>query len=214
MSVVEKKCLNIANAVDFVKKNSFAKFDESIDIAVNLNIDSKKTDQTIRGTLVLPNGNGSKKRILVICNEGDEEKCKKNGADYAGSDDIIEKIKSGWTDFDIIITVPSMMGKVGLLGKILGPKGLMPNPKTGGITNDLEKTLKEIKKGRIELKNDSYGILHNCIGKVSFESDKIIENFNFYISSLNKLKPSTVKGSFINTVSISSTMGKGVFVSL
>ena len=142
------------------------------------------------------------------------DKCKKSGADYAGSDDIIEKIKGGWTDFDLIVTVPSMMGKVGQLGKILGPKGLMPNPKTGGITNDLEKTLKEIKKGRIELKNDSYGILHNCIGKKSFDNDKIIENFNFYITSVNKLRPSTVKGIFIKKVSISTTMGRGVFVNL
>ena len=212
--VEKKEYLNIVNAVDFIKKNSNAKFDESIDVAVNLNIDPKKTEQSIRGTLVLPNGNGTKKRILVICNPGDEDKCKKNGADYAGSDDIIEKIKGGWTDFDLIVTVPSMMGKVGQLGKILGPKGLMPNPKTGGITNDLEKTLKEIKKGRIELTNDSYGILHNCIGKKSFENDKIIENFNFYIASVNKLRPSTVKGIFIKKVSISTTMGRGVFVNL
>ena len=212
--IPQKKEFSIKEAIAILKKTSYAKFDESIDIAVNLNIDPKKSEQIIRSTLVLPNGNGVKKRILAICNFGDEDKCIKNGADFAGSDDIIKKIEEGWTDFDVIVTIPSMMFKLGKLGKILGPKGLMPNPKTGGITQDIEKTLTEIKKGRIEIKNDEYGILHNCIGKKSFDADKLEENFHSYIHSLNKIKPTSVKGEFIKKVSLSSTMGVGLVIKL
>ena len=207
-----KKKYKIEEALKELKELSYAKFDESIDIAVRLGIDVKKSDQLIRGITILPNGNGKVKRVLAICNSGDESKCLEAGADFAGNDEYLKKITEGWFEFDTIVTVPNMMVKFGKLGKILGPKGLMPNPKTGGVSMDIVKSIKEIKSGRVEFKNDKNGIIHNCIGKKSFDDQKIIENFNSFVNALIKARPSSVKGNFIKSISISSTMGPGFYI--
>ena len=208
-SHLNKKKYTINEAFEDMKKSSYVKFDESVDIAVKVVIDTKKSDQLIRGTVVLPNGNGVSKKILAICNSVDEKACLDAGAAFAGSDEYIKKIEEGWSDFDVIVTIPSMMIKLGRLGKVLGPKGLMPNPKTGGVTTDIVNAIKEIKRGRVEFKNDKGGVIHNCIGKLSFETSKLVENFNSFVDTLKKSKPSSVKGNFIKNISVSSTMGFG-----
>lgn len=202
--------VDIQSAIADIKALHYVKFNESIDLSIDLSIDPKKQEQNIRGYVVLPNGTGSKKKILALCKSGDEQSCLNAGADYAGGDDYIEKIKGGWCDFDIIVTISTMMGKLGLLGKILGPKGLMPNPKTGGVAINSESLLKSIteaKGGRVEIRNDKYGIVHNSIGKISFDNEKLVENFKTYISALMKMKPASTKGIFIRKINLSSTMG-------
>ncbi len=209
-----KKTYKLEEGIEIVKKITFTKFDASFDVAVRLNIDPKKTDHMIRGTVVLPHGIGKNARILVICDSSSEKLAKDSGTDYVGSDEYLKKIEEGWCDFDLLITTPGMMVKVGRLGRFLGPKGLMPNPKSGTVTTDIEKTVKEFKLGRVEYRTDKYGIIHNSVGKVSFDSAKLIENIKTLIEVILKSKPSSVKGNFIESISLSSTMSKGVFVTM
>jgi large subunit ribosomal protein L1 len=186
------------------------KFDASIDLDVRLGIDPRKSNQMVRGVVSLPHGTGKETRVLVLCTPDKEAEAKEAGADYVGLDDFVEKIKGGWTDMDVIITMPSVMGKVGQLGRILGPRGLMPNPKSGTVTMEIGKAVKEVKQGKIDFKVDKSGIIHASIGKVSFEPNKIVDNAREFISIVNKLKPAAAKGTYIRSVFISSTMSPGV----
>ena len=203
-------------AMELVKKTSTSKFDGSVEIAVRLNVDTKKTDQQVRGALVLPNGTGKTKRVLVLTKNAEQAKAAKDaGADFVGEQDLVDKIqKENWLDFDIIIATPEMMPLLGKLGKVLGPRGLMPNPKTGTVTTDTVKAIDDVKKGRIEYKTDSYGNVHAIIGKVSFDTDKLVENFNAFMDVIRKSKPTTAKGQFIKNVSVASTMGPGIKIDL
>lgn len=211
-SKVEKnKLYTIAEAIKLVKETSTTKFDSTVEVAFKLNVDPKKADQQLRGSLVLPNGTGKSKKILVIAKGDAAEAAKKAGADYVGDVDMITKIeKEGWFDFDVIVATPDMMASLGKIGKVLGPKGLMPNPKTGTVTTNPTKTIEDIKKGMIEFKTDSYGNIHTIIGKVSFDEAKLTENLMYIINSISKLKPATVKGKFISSIAIASTMGPGI----
>lgn len=199
------------DAIKLVKKAAPAKFDESIELALNLNLDTKKADQQLRGAIVLPNGTGKTKRILVIT-KGDQAKiAKEMGADYVGDMDMLNKIeKENWFEFDIIIATPDMMPALGKIGKVLGPKGLMPNPKTGTVTTDVKRAIEDIKKGRVEYRADSYGNVHVIIGKVSFDDAKLVENLDAFMNLIIKSKPSVVKGKYIKNIAISSTMGPGI----
>ena len=208
-----KQKYKIDDAVEMVKSLTFTKFDSSVDIAVHLNVDPRKADQMLRGTVVLPNGTGKKRRVLVLCSGDKIQEALDAGADFAGNDEYIKQIQEGWFDFDIIVTMPTMMAKVGKLGKILGPKGLMPNPKSGTITLDVAKAVKDIKLGKIEYRVDKFGVIHNSVGRISFESKKLVENVKELISTLVKAKPASVKGVYIKSISLSSTMSRGVFVS-
>ena len=210
--LVEKnKLYTKEEAISLVKKTSTTKFDSSVEVAMSLNLDTKKAEQQLRGTLVLPNGNGKVKRILVIAKGPKATEAKEAGADYVGDTDILEKIeKENWFEFDTLIATPDMMPALGKLGKILGPKGLMPNPKTGTVTMDVAKAVEEIKNGRIEYRTDSYGNVHINIGKVSFDEDKLLENLNSFVSLIYKTKPSVVKGTYVKNISISTTMGPGI----
>lgn len=199
-------------AVKLAKETSTTKFDATIDIAVRLGIDPKKSNQLVRGTAMLPHGTGKTVKVLALVPPDKEEEAKKAGADYVGLDEYIEKIKSGWTDVDIIITTPNVMGKVGTLGKILGPRGLMPNPKTGTITMEVGKAIKDAKAGKVEFKTDKTGIIHTIIGKASFTPEKLKDNANEIIQTIIKLKPATAKGVYIKSVTVSSTMGPGIKV--
>jgi large subunit ribosomal protein L1 len=186
------------------------KFDASIDLDVRLGIDPRKSNQMVRGVVSLPHGTGRETRVLVLCTPDKEAEAREAGADFVGLDDFVEKIKGGWTDMDVIITMPSVMGKVGQLGRILGPRGLMPNPKSGTVTMEIGKAVKEVKQGKIDFKVDKTGIIHASIGKVSFEPNKIVDNAREFISMVNKLKPAAAKGTYIRSVFISSTMSPGV----
>lgn len=210
--LVEKnKLYTKEEAIELVKKTSITKFDSSVELAMNLNLDTKKADQQLRGTICLPHGTGKTKRILVIAKAAKAEEAKSAGADFVGDVDYLEKIeKENWFEFDVLIATPDMMPQLGKLGKILGPKGLMPNPKTGTVTMDIKKAVEEVKQGRIEYRTDSYGNVHTIIGKVSFDSQKLIENLNVFVSMINKTKPSVVKGTYIKNISISTTMGPGI----
>ena len=202
---------DIKEAVSILKKITNVKFDASVDISINLNINPSKADQMVRSIVVLPNGTGKTKKILALVTADLEEKAKLAKADYVGLDEYIEKIKKDrWLDFDVIVTVPSIMPKLASLGKILGPRGLMPNPKTGTVTDDISKSINEIKKGKISFKSDKNGIVHACIGKISFEDDKIVENANEFISTIIKLKPSSVKQTYLKSISLSTTMSPSV----
>jgi len=205
-----KKEYSIEEAINIVKKITYTKFDASFDIAIRLGIDTSKSDQNVRGTVVLPHGIGKTKTVLVICSEDRYKEAKESGADYLGCDEYLTKIKDGWLDFDILVTIPSLMAKVGMLGKILGPKGLMPNLKTGTVTNDIANTVDEIKKGRIEFRADKLGIVHTSLGKISFPNDHLLNNAKELINTIVKVKPSTSKGTFIKSISVSSTMSKGI----
>jgi len=206
-AVIDKK--NTANAVlDFVKKNSTAKFDESIDVSLRINLkQSKGGDLSLRTTVNLPNGSGKKSKVAVLCESDKIEEAKKSGADVVGSDDLIEKIAAGKFDFTKLVCTPAMMSKIGKHGKVLGPKGLMPNPKLGTVTTDITKAVKDIKTGLIEIRNDKDGNLAATIGRKSFSSDKLIENYNHFIESVKKEKPDTIKGEFIKNIFITSSMG-------
>ncbi|MDD2181471.1 MAG: 50S ribosomal protein L1 [Bacilli bacterium] len=198
-------------AIELVKKTATAKFDESVELAINLNLDTKKADQQLRGALVLPNGTGKTKRVLVIAKGEQAALAKELGADYVGDTDMLNKIeKENWFDFDIIIATPDMMPALGKIGKVLGPKGLMPNPKTGTVTTDVKRAIEDIKKGRIEYRADSYGNVHVIIGKVSFDNKLLIENLDAFMNLIIKSKPSVVKGKYIKNIAISSTMGPGI----
>ncbi len=209
--VDKSKLYTKEEAVQLVKKTSKANFDETIEIALNLNLDPKKVEQQLRGAIVLPNGTGKSKKILVVA-KGEHAKIAKDaGADYVGDVDLLNKIeKENWFDFDIIIATPDMMPALGKIGKILGPKGLMPNPKTGTVTTDVERAIDEIKKGRVEYRTDSYGNIHAIVGKVSFDDSKLIENIDTFVTHIIKSKPATVKGKYVKNISISSTMGPGI----
>ncbi len=205
---------SLEDAVSLVKESSYARFDESIDLAVNLGIDPRKSDQLVRGTVILPHGLGKKIRVLVFAKGEKEKEATDAGADYVGSEDLVEKISKGWLDFDKAVATPDIMGLVGKLGKILGPRGLMPNPKLGTVTFDIAKAVKEIKAGKVEYKAEKAGIVHVPIGKVSFDSKKLRENVKAIIDSLVKAKPATSKGKYLKKLSISSTMGPGISVDI
>jgi large subunit ribosomal protein L1 len=210
---VEKdKLYTLKEASSLVKEMTKTKFDASIDLDVRLGIDPRKSNQMVRGVVSLPHGTGKETRVLVLCTPDKEAEAKEAGADFVGLDDFVEKIKGGWTDMDVIITMPSVMGKVGQLGRILGPRGLMPNPKSGTVTMEIGKAVKEVKQGKIDFKVDKSGIIHASIGKVSFEPQKIVENAREFISIVNKLKPAAAKGTYIRSVFISSTMSPGIKV--
>jgi large subunit ribosomal protein L1 len=202
----------IQEAIKIVKGNATAKFDETIEISVNLGVDPKRADQMVRGTVVLPNGQGKTIRVLVLCKPDREEEASKAGADYVGLEEFIEKIKSGWADVDVIIATPDVMSDVGKLGKILGPKGLMPNPKAGTVTFNLADAVKEIKAGRVEFRVDKYGILHLAIGKSSFEPSSLQENIEEFMRILIRMRPVAAKGQYVKGITLSSTMGPGVKV--
>ena len=202
-------------AVKLVKETSNAKFDATIDVAMYLNLDTKKADQQLRGAVVLPNGTGKTKKVLVIA-KGDAQKAARDaGADYVGDVDMIEKIeKENWFDFDTLIATPDAMPLLGKLGRVLGPKGLMPNPKTGTVTMDVAKAVSDVKSGRVEYRTDSFGNIHGIIGKASFDEEKLLENLNTFVGTILKLKPSTVKGDYVKNISISSTMGPGIKINV
>jgi large subunit ribosomal protein L1 len=207
-----EKSYSLTEACDLVKSISTTKFDASVDICVRLGVDPRKANQMVRGTVALPHGTGKDVRVLVLCTPDKEAEAKASGADHVGLDEYIEKIKGGWTDIDVIITMPSVMGKVGALGRILGPRGLMPNPKTGTVTMEVGKAVEEVKAGKIDFKVDKYGIIHSSVGKVSFEGGNIRENAFELIQSLIKLKPSAAKGTYIKSIYLSSTMSPGIQV--
>lgn len=206
------KAYTLAEAAEKVKEVSFEKFDSSFDIDVRLGVDPRKADQMVRGVVSLPHGTGKQVRVLVLCGPDAEAAAKEAGADYVGLDEYLQKIKEGWTDIDVIITQPSVMGKLGPLGRILGPRGLMPNPKSGTVTMDVAKAVKEVKQGKIDFKVDKTGIVHASIGKVSFTAEQMRDNAKEFINTLVKLKPATSKGTYIKSICLSSTMGPGIKV--
>ena len=208
------KMYKLAEACQLVKEVSFTKFDASVELHVNLGVDPRKANQMIRGVVPLPYGTGKTKRVLVLCTPDKENEAKEAGADYVGLDEYIEKIKGGWTDVDVIICTPSVMAKVGAIGRILGPRGLMPNPKTGTVTMDVASAVKEVKAGKIDFKVDKTGIVHAAIGKVSFPAENILGNANELLSAILKLKPATLKGTYLQAVSICSTMSPGIHVDI
>ncbi len=206
------KAYSLAEAAEKVKEITYTKFDASLDIDVRLGVDPRKANQMVRGVVTLPHGTGKTVKVLVLCNPDAEAAAKAAGADYVGLDEYIEKIKGGWTDVDVIITQPAIMGKIGALGRILGPRGLMPNPKSGTVTNDVAKAVEEVKKGKIDFKVDKNGIVHSSIGKVSFTPEQMKENAREFVNTLIKLKPATAKGTYIKSIYLSSTMSPGVKV--
>jgi len=206
------KAYSLVDAAKIVKDITTTKFDASVDISIRLGVDPKKANQMVRGTVTLPHGTGKTLRVLVICTPDKEAEAKAAGADFVGGDDFIAKIKEGWTDVDVIITTPSMMGKVGALGKVLGPRGLMPNPKTGTVTMEVGKAVKDSKGGKIDFKVDKAGIIHSSVGKASFDVDKLAENANEILQSILKMKPASAKGAYMRSVYLSSTMSPSVQV--
>ncbi len=206
------KAYDLKEACQLVKEVSTTNFDPSVDVSVRLGVDPRKANQMVRGTVTLPHGTGKDTKVLVLCTPDKEDEAKEAGADYVGLDEYIQKIKGGWTDVDVIITMPSVMGKVGALGRILGPRGLMPNPKTGTVTMDVAKAVKEVKAGKIDFKVDKYGIVHAMIAKASFDSDKIADNMSEFMQTIIKLKPSAAKGTYIKSIYISSTMSPSIQV--
>jgi large subunit ribosomal protein L1 len=206
------KAYELAEAIELVKKAAPAKFDESVEVAVRLGVDTKKADQQVRGAVVLPNGTGKTQRVLVFAKGEKAKEAEAAGADHVGDSDYINKIQQGWFEFDVIVATPDMMAEVGKLGRVLGPKGLMPNPKTGTVTFEVEKAINEIKAGKVEYRVDKTGNVHVPIGKVSFEADKLAENLSTIIETLLKVKPAAAKGTYMKNVAISSTMGPGIKV--
>ncbi len=207
-----EKLYSIKDAVSTIKEVSLTKFDATVDIAVRLGVDPRKANQMVRGTVTLPHGTGKDTKVLVLCTPDKEEEAKAAGADYVGLDEYVDKIKGGWTDVDVIVTMPSVMGKVGALGRILGPRGLMPNPKTGTVTMDIAKAVTEVKAGKIDFKVDKYGIIHASVGKASFDADKLYDNTQELLQTLVKLKPAAAKGVYMKSIFISSTMSPSVAV--
>ncbi len=214
LAKVEKsKLYSKEEAIKLVKETSVSKFDSTVEVAVRLNLDTKKADQQLRGAIVLPHGTGKTKRVLVIARGENATKAKEAGADYVGDVDMLEKIeKENWFDFDVMIATPDMMPLLGKLGRVLGPKGLMPNPKTGTVTTDVVKAVSEVKAGRVEYRTDSFGNVHGVIGKVSFTEQQLIENMESFVANLIKVKPATVKGDYIKNISVTTTMGPGIKV--
>jgi large subunit ribosomal protein L1 len=210
--VDSNKQYKLSEACKLVKDISFTKFDSSVDIAVRLGVDPRKANQMVRGVVTLPHGTGKTVRVLVLCTPDKEAEATAAGADYVGLDDYIEKIKNGWTDIDVIICTPSVMAKIGAIGRILGPRGLMPNPKTGTVTMEVGKAVNEVKAGKIDFKVDKQGIVHTSIGKVSFEQEKLVENALELLNTVIKLKPQALKGTYVKSIFISSTMSPGINV--
>jgi len=208
--IEEGKSYSLKEAASLVKEITTTKFDSSIDVDVRLGVDPRKANQMIRGVVSLPHGTGKVVRVLALCTPDLEAEAKAAGADYVGLDEYIEKIKGGWTDIDVIITMPSIMGKIGALGKVLGPRGLMPNPKSGTVTNEIAKAIGEVKSGKIDFKVDKSGIVHTSIGKVSFSEEQIVGNAKEFISTIVKMKPSTAKGTYVKSIYLSSTMSPGI----
>ena len=204
------KVYKLAEAAALLKEITFTKFDASVDIDVRLGVDPRKANQMVRGVVTLPHGTGKTVRVLVLCTPDKEEEAKAAGADYVGLDEYVDTIKSGWTDVDVIITTPNVMGKVGSLGRILGPRGLMPNPKTGTVTMEVGKAVKEVKAGKIDFKVDKFGIVHTSVGKISFTPEQIVGNANEVLSMILKLKPSAAKGSYVKSIYLSTTMSPGL----
>lgn len=204
------KLYSIEEASKLIKEVNYTKFDASIDMAVRLGVDPRKANQMVRGIVTLPHGTGKDTKVLVLCTPDKEAEAKEAGADFVGMDDQIEKINKGWTDFDVVITMPSAMAKVGKLGRVLGPRGLMPNPKSGTVTMEIGKAVQEVKAGKIDFKVDKFGIIHTSVGKVSFEPKKIEENVTEFINTINKLKPTASKGTYMISVYVSSTMSPGI----
>ncbi len=207
---VEPRLYGLREAVETVKQVAYAKFDESVDLAVRLGVDPKRSDQMVRGTTVLPHGTGKKLRVLVFAKGEKEQEARQAGADYVGAEDLIEKIKGGWMDFDCAIATPDLMASVGKLGKVLGPRGLMPNPKTGTVTFDVAKAVQEIRKGRVEYKVEKAGIVHVPIGRILFNAEHLYENAQAVLESVMKAKPASCKGKYLKSATISSTMGPGI----
>ena len=207
-----KKSYNLNEASVLVKENSRVKFDETIDLAIRLGVDPKQANQMVRGVASLPHGTGKDVKVLALVTADKEDEAKNAGADFVGLDEYIEKIKKGWTDIDVIITMPAVMGKLGALGKVLGPRGLMPNPKSGTVTMDIGKAVSDVKKGKIDFKVDKTGIIHAAIGKVSFDAKKISENADELLQTINKLKPTSSKGTYFKSITLSSTMGVGISI--
>ena len=212
--IEDGRAYTIEEAAQLVKEITFTKFDASVDIDVRLGVDPRKANQMVRGVVTLPHGTGKDIRVLVLCTPDKVEEAKAAGADYVGLDEYIENLKSGWTDIDIIITMPAIMGKIGALGRILGPRGLMPNPKSGTVTMEIGKAVKEVKQGKIDFKVDKFGIVHTSIGKVNFEAEKIMDNAREFMATIQKLKPSSAKGTYVKSVFLSSTMSPGIKLDL
>ena len=204
------KMYSLKEAAELLKEITFTKFNASVDIDVRLGVDPRKANQMVRGVVSLPNGTGKQVRVLALCTPDQEADAKAAGADYVGLDEYIEKIKGGWTDIDVIITMPAIMGKLGALGRVLGPRGLMPNPKSGTVTNEIGKAVKEVKQGKIDFKVDKGGIVHTSVGKISFEPSKIAENVKEFMATIIKLKPSAAKGTYVKSVFLSTTMSPGI----
>ncbi|MCF6185289.1 MAG: 50S ribosomal protein L1 [Bacteroidales bacterium] len=211
LSKIDKdKKYSLSEAASLVKDISNTKFDSSVDIDVKLGVDPRKADQMVRGTVSLPHGTGKDVRVLVLCTPDKEEEAKSAGADHVGLDEYVKKIKDGWTDIDVIVATPSVMGKVGPLGRILGPRGLMPNPKIGTVTMDIANTVKDLKQGKIDFKVDKYGIIHSAVGKVSFDADKITDNAKEFLKTILKLRPASAKGGYIQSIFMSGTMSPSI----
>lgn len=206
------KLYTLGEAASLVKEITTTKFDASVDVDVRLGVDPRKANQMVRGVVSLPHGTGKEVRVLALVTPDKEEEAKEAGADYVGLDDYIDKIKGGWTEFDVVITMPPVMGKVGPLGRVLGPRGLMPNPKSGTVTMDIGKAVAEVKQGKIDFKVDKFGIIHTSIGKVSFTPEKIVENAQEFINTIIKLKPTAAKGTYVKSIYLSSTMSPGIQV--
>jgi len=206
------KAYSLTEACTLVKEVSTTKFDSSVDLCVRLGVDPRKANQMVRGSVALPHGTGKDMKVLVLCTPDKEEEAKAAGADHVGLDDYIAKIKGGWTDIDVIITMPAVMGKVGALGRVLGPRGLMPNPKTGTVTMDIAKAVTDVKAGKIDFKVDKHGIIHAMVAKASFEGDKILDNANELLQTIAKLKPSAAKGVYVKSIYISSTMSPSIMI--
>ncbi len=212
-SVDLNKDYSISEAIDVLKKTSKVKFVESVDVAIRLGVDPRHADQMVRGTVSLPHGTGKQVRVLVICKGAKVQEALDAGADYAGFEEYLEKIKSGWADIDVIIATPDSMGELGKLGKVLGPKGLMPNPKSGTVTMDVAQAVKEVKAGKIEFRVDKTGIVHSSVGKLNFETDKLVDNTKAFLNTIIKLKPASAKGQYVKSLYLSSSMGPGLKIS-
>ena len=200
----------IGEAVSLVKKTSYTKFDASVDVDVRLGVDPRKSTEMVRGVVTLPNGSGRTLRVLVLCTPEKEAEAKAAGADMVGLDEYIEKIKGGWLEFDVVVTMPQVMGKIGQLGRVLGPRGLMPNPKSGTVTMEIGRAVKEVKMGKIDFRVDKFGIVHASVGRVSFEEEKLEENVREFIQAVLRLRPATLKGTYVRSIYVSSTMGPGI----
>ena len=212
--LVEKPAYSLTDAMPLVKKASFVKFDETVEVAMRLGVDPKHADQMVRGTVVLPHGLGKTKRVIVIASGEKVREAREAGADEVGGDDLVQKIQGGWLDFDAVVATPDMMKSVGRLGKVLGPRGLMPNPKTGTVTTDVEKAVQEVKAGKVEFRVDKTGIIHCAVGKISFDAGKLADNAHALITTVIKAKPATAKGRYVKSIVVSSTMGPGVPIDL